>query len=184
MRHCAGARPTTVVPLGAKLTAMGLAISHRAVVLATFLSALSSQLFAQSPAVRDAAAALQRGEFGAAELKLRAEAHAHPDDAWTLSLLAYSLDNQKRPQEADAFHRRAVALSPHSAEILNNYGTHLWNAEEYAKSEAVFTDALAAAPTYFNVLYNLGVMATYAGHYERAREVLQSALRQQPKNVD
>jgi tetratricopeptide (TPR) repeat protein len=164
---------------------MGASIPHRSVwLVGVFVCALSGVRADQGTAVRDAAAALERGDFAAAERTLRAEAVAHPDDAWTLSLLGYSLDNQKRGQEAEEFHRRAVALSPRSAEILNNYGTHLWILEQYGKAETVFTDALAAAPTYFNVLYNLGVMATYAGHYDRAREVLQSALEQQPKNVD
>jgi tetratricopeptide (TPR) repeat protein len=139
---------------------------------------------AQTAAVNEAATALQRGDFAGAEQKLRAEARAHPDDAWTLSLLGYSLDNQKRSKEAEEFHQRAVQLAPASPEVLNNYGTHLWIEGDYAKAETVFAQALAAAPTYFNVLYNLGVMSTYAGHYDRAREALRGALAQQPKNVD
>jgi tetratricopeptide (TPR) repeat protein len=138
----------------------------------------------QTAAVRDAVAAMQRGDFQSAEKTLRAEVLAHSDDSWALSLLGVALDNQKRVPEADDFHRRAVALSPHAAEILNNYGTHLWNAGQYDKAETVFVSVLATAPGYFQVLYNLGVMATYTGHYERAREALETALRQQPENVD
>ena len=138
----------------------------------------------QSAAVQEAAAALQRGDLAAAERMLRAAVSAHPDDSWALSLLGYTLDNQKRGQEADEFHRRALKISPHAAEILNNYGTHLWMLGEYAKAESVLSDALAASPTYFNALYNLGMMATYNGHYDRARAALEAALEQQPKNVD
>jgi tetratricopeptide (TPR) repeat protein len=134
--------------------------------------------------VRDAAAAMQRGEFAAAERMLRAEAAEHPDDAWTLSLLACSLDQQKRSAEAVDLHRRAVKIAPRSPDILNNYGTHLWLVEDYSKAEEAYSEALLAAPTYFKVLYNLGTIASYAGHYDRAREVLRSALSQQPKNVD
>jgi tetratricopeptide (TPR) repeat protein len=135
-------------------------------------------------AVQSAAAAMQRGDFQAAEKTLRAEVKSHPGDAWSISLLGVALDNQKRLPEAEEFHRRAVAASPRSAEILNNYGTHQWIAGQFDKAEISFASALAAAPTYFNALVNLGVMATYAGHYERAHEVLESALRQQPQNVD
>jgi len=138
----------------------------------------------QNTRVRDASAAMQRGEFAAAERMLRTEAAEHPEDAWTLSLLASSLDQLKRSGEADDLHRRAVKIAPHSPTILNNYGTHLWLVEDYAKAEEVYSEALREAPTYFNVLYNLGTVASYAGHYDRAREVLRSALSQQPKNVD
>jgi tetratricopeptide (TPR) repeat protein len=145
---------------------------------------LAGVIWGQSAAVREASTALARGDFTAAERILRAEALAHPDDAWAASLLGYSLDNLKRGREAGEFHRKAVALEPYSAEILNNYGTHLWMDGDYSQAESVFSDALAASPTYFNVLYNLGVMATNAGHYGRAREVLESARLQQPRNVD
>jgi Flp pilus assembly protein TadD len=132
----------------------------------------------------EATAALERRDFAAAERLLRAGVLTKPDDAWTLSLLGYALDNQKRGEEAEEFHRRALALSPHAAEILNNYGSHLWMMERYGEAETAFAEALAAAPTYFNALYNLGLMAAYASHYDRAIEVLRAALRQQPKNVE
>ncbi|MCX6628219.1 MAG: tetratricopeptide repeat protein [Candidatus Solibacter sp.] len=139
---------------------------------------------AQNTAVQSAAAAMQRGDFQAAEKTLRSEVETHAGDSWAVSLLGVALDNQKRLPEAEEFHRRAVALSPRSAEILNNYGTHQWIAGQFDKAEITFASALAAAPGYFNVLFNLGVMATHTGHYERAHEVLESALKQQPQNVD
>ena len=138
----------------------------------------------QNAAVQSAAAAMQRGDYATAEKTLRVEVGMHPGDSWALSLLGVALDNEKKPAEAEEFHRRAVAASPRSAEILNNYGTHQWNAGQFDRAEISFASALAAAPTYFNVLFNLGVMATHTGHYERAHEVLEAALRQQPQNVD
>ena len=138
----------------------------------------------QNAAVQSAAGAMQRGDFQSAERILRAEVATHRDDSWALSLLGVALDNQKKLPEAEDFHRRAVAASPLSAEILNNYGTHQWIAGQFDKAEISFASALAAAPAYFNALFNLGVMATYTGHHERAHEVLESALRQQPQNVD
>ena len=44
-----------------------------------------------SPARQDAVAALQRGDFASAELKLRAELKRDPNDAETLSLLGTAL---------------------------------------------------------------------------------------------
>jgi len=158
---------------------------HPASLLAFLLFSISlSPAAGQSAATGQAVAAMQRGDFAAAETILRAEVQAHSGDAWAWSLLGVALDNRKKIPEAEEFHRRAMELSPRSADILNNYGTHLWSAGQYDKAEAAFTSALAAAPSYFKVLYNLGIMATYTGHFERAREVLETALRQQPQNVD
>ena len=164
---------------------MGRSVLHPASLIAALLLCTSAGRAAgQDAAVQSAAAAMARGDFQSAEKTLRAELEAHPGDSWAQSLLGVALDNQKRLPEAEEFHRRAVAASPRSAEILNNYGTHQWTAGQFDKAETSFAAALAAAPSYFNVLFNLGVMATYTGHYERAHEVLESALRQQPQNVD
>ena len=76
--------------------------------------------------IRDAIAAMQRGDFPSAEKKLRTEIGAHPDDAMALSLLGVALDNLKRGPEAADFHRRAVAKAPRSPDVLNNYAAHLW----------------------------------------------------------
>jgi tetratricopeptide (TPR) repeat protein len=181
--------PTLPQPIGATTVREWLPakIQNRAVtVLAAvlLLCASSGRGAQQDAAVRSAVTAMQRGDFQGAEKTLRAELETHSGDAWTLSLLGVALDNQKRLPEAEEFHRLAVAASPRSAEILNNYGTHQWLAGQFDKAEITFASALAAAPAYFSALSNLGVMATYTGHYERAHEALESALRQQPQNVD
>jgi Flp pilus assembly protein TadD len=75
--------------------------------------------------VDDALAALQRGDFAAAEQKLRVALRAHPNDGPVLSLLAVSLDGQHRAKEAEAAHRRALAYAPDSPDALNNYANHL-----------------------------------------------------------
>jgi tetratricopeptide (TPR) repeat protein len=157
----------------------------RSVILAVLLLPASAGWSAdQSASIRESIAAMQRGDFPSAEKILRAEAQAYPNDPWVLSLLGVALDNQKRILEAGSFHDRAIAKSPHSADILINYGTHLWSAGQYDKAETVFASALAAQPASFKALLNLGVMATYTGHYERAREALTAAQAQQPQNVE
>lgn len=89
---------------------------------------------------------------------LRSEAEARPDEPWVLSLLGVALDNQKKITEAEPFHARAVSISPRSAEILTNYGTHLWSAGQYDRAETLFASTLAASPAYFTALLDLGVM--------------------------
>jgi tetratricopeptide (TPR) repeat protein len=68
---------------------------------------------------------MQRGDFATAERQLRAEVAAHPNEAPALSLLAVALDRENKFQEAAAFHRRALAAAPNSADVLGNYGNHL-----------------------------------------------------------
>jgi tetratricopeptide (TPR) repeat protein len=108
---------------------------------------------------RDALAAVQRGEFRAAEQKLRPEVAAHPDDAPALSLLGVALDNLNRFQEAAEFHRRAIAAAPRSADILNNYGNHLAATGEDAAARDAFLKAIAVDPANFNANLQLARQA-------------------------
>ncbi len=50
----------------------------------------------ESPAIREALAALQRGDFAAAEQVLRPEVKARPGDSGALTLLGVALDSQKK----------------------------------------------------------------------------------------
>ena len=80
---------------------------------------------ADDVALRDAVAAFQRGDYPAAEAKLRAELKLHPDDADTLSMLGMVLDARKQFTEADALYRKAVAAAPRSVPVLGRYANHL-----------------------------------------------------------
>jgi Flp pilus assembly protein TadD len=99
---------------------------------------------------RDALAAVQRGDFRAAEQQLRTQVAAHPDDAPALSLLGVALDNLNQFQQAAEFHRRAVTAAPRSADILNNFGNHLSATGEEAAAHATFLKAIAVDPASLN----------------------------------
>jgi len=114
---------------------------------------------APSAEMRDAVASLQRGDFQGAERKLRAEIAAHPDDAWALSLLGSALDNLKRIPEADALHRQAIAKSPRSTEILNNYAAHLWLSGDEREAAKVYRQVVALDPAHFNANLQLARLA-------------------------
>src|SRR5215472_2579534 len=90
-----------------------------------------------------AMADLQRGDFQNAETKLRAEIVVHPENAWALSLLGSALDNLKRVEEADGFHRHAVELAPRSTDVLNNYAAHLWLAGDEKRAADVYREVVA-----------------------------------------
>src|SRR5258708_174246 len=100
--------------------------------------------------LRDALSALDRGDFQAAEQKLRGEIAAHPDNAWALSLLGAALDNLKRIPDADALHRRAIAKAPRSPEVLNNYAAHLWISGKERDAAAVYRQIVTLDPAHYN----------------------------------
>ncbi|HXB73485.1 MAG TPA: tetratricopeptide repeat protein [Candidatus Acidoferrales bacterium] len=123
------------------------------------------------PALQEAAAALQRGDFAGAELKLRAELQVHPDDAETLSLLGFALDVQKKFPEADSVHRRAVAAAPGSTRVLGRYANHLLSTGDEKSARKAFQDAIAIDPSdrYANLqLAQLALKAKDAAHAKEA----------------
>jgi tetratricopeptide (TPR) repeat protein len=107
-----------------------------------------TQALAQPLALRDAVSAMQRGDFATAERQLRAQVAAHPNDALALSLLGAALDNLKRLSEAAVYHQRAVAITPPSADVLNNYAAHLWIAGKLDESRKAYLRVLAIDPAH------------------------------------
>jgi len=143
---------------------------------------VAAMAWAQSPQLRDAMADLQRGNFAAAEPKLRAEVAAHPDDSWPLSFLAADLDSLKRVREADGLHRRAVAKAPRDGEVLNNFAAHLWLAVNEKESAAVYEQILGIDPSHAGANLQLARMAVNAGDFAKAMAHFEIALRRDPAN--
>jgi len=117
------------------------------------------QTAATNPTVRDAAAALERGDFQTAEQKLRSEIATHPDDPWPLSLLGAALDSLKRIPEADVYHRRAIAQAPRSTDVLNNFAAHLWLSGDEAEAAKVYRQIVALDPAHYNANLQLARLA-------------------------
>jgi tetratricopeptide (TPR) repeat protein len=136
----------------------------------------------RSPQLREAMTLLQRGEFQAAEPKLRAEVAAHPDDAWTLSLLASDLDNLKKVSEADALHRSAVAKAPRSIDVLNNFAAHLWMAGKPEEASKVYEQILAVDPSHAGAHLQLARIDANAGEFAKALAHFEAALKKDPAN--
>ncbi len=134
--------------------------------------------------MRDAMAALGRGDFAAAEPKLRAQVAAHPDDAWALSLLGAALDNLQRVTEADAFHRRAAAMAPRSVDVLNNFAAHLWLAGREDEAGKVFRQVVAIEPAHAAANLQLARLALREGNAQEALRCLDrlpAAERESPR---
>jgi tetratricopeptide (TPR) repeat protein len=101
---------------------------------------------ADDTALREAAAALQKGDYTLAESKLRAELAAHPADAEALSLLGMVFDARKQFTEADAQYRQAMAAAPRSAPVLGRYANHLLAAGDENGAHDAFIRVLALQP--------------------------------------
>ena len=156
--------------------------------VASRLVALAAAVFlagaADTPAMTEAMAALRRGDFAAAEQKLRAEVAARPDDAWALSLLGAALDSQKRSPAADPFHRRAVARAPRSVDVLNNFATHLVLAGQEQEAGKVYQQIVSLDPGHINANLQLARLALKAGNGAetlRCLDRLPSAEREHPR---
>lgn len=96
--------------------------------------------------LNEAVAALKRGDNISAEKKLRAEIAARPAEAEAWSFLGVSLDNQKKFSEAEAAHRKALALAPRSNSVLDKLATHQLTMGDPAAARKTFAQALAIIP--------------------------------------
>lgn len=116
-----------------------------------------------SPAIRTALAALQRGDFAAAEQTLRPEVKVRPNDASALTLLGVALDSQKKFPEAEDLHRRAVAIAPNSPDVWNNYANHLMGTGDEAGAGRLYLRVVALDPGNYNAGVQLVRLAVKAG---------------------
>ncbi len=111
------------------------------------------------PAIREALAALTKGDFPAAERTLRSDVETHPNDAGALTLLGVALDHLGKPPEADEMHRRALALAPRSIDVLNNYANHLTGAGKEDDARKMYQQVVAIDPAQFNANVQLARLA-------------------------
>jgi Flp pilus assembly protein TadD len=149
-----------------------LLISYLPAILSLLPSLCPAWQQAPSPEMRDALSALERSDFAAAERRLRAEIAVHPGDSHALSLLGAALDSQRKTSEADTFHRRAVARSPRSAEVLNNYAAHLWLAGREQEAGKVYRRLVALDPSHYNANLQLARLAIKARDGAQALQCL------------
>ena len=142
---------------------------------------------ADDAALREAAAALQHGDYAAAESKLRAELKVHPVDADALSMLGMVLDARKEFAEADAQYRKALAAAPRSAPVLGRYANHLLAAGNEKGAHDAFERVVAIDPTDAYANLELGRMelknkdAAHARQALRYLDRLPATLRDSPE---
>jgi len=96
--------------------------------------------------LNEAVDALKRGDNITAEKKLRAEIAARPSEAEAWSFLGVSLDNQQKFSEAEAAHRKALALAPRSNSVLDKFGAHQVTMGDPTGARKTFEQALSIIP--------------------------------------
>jgi len=136
-------------------------------------------------AIRQALAALQRGDFAAAEVTLRAEVKARPDDGAALTLLGVALDQQKKLKEAEDVHRRAAASAPNSADVWNNYANHMLAAGDADGAHRLYLRVVALEPGSYNANVQLARLAVKQKKGSEALSYLQrlAASQQESPNL-
>jgi protein SCO1 len=176
---------TVVIDRQGKLAANFEGNEFTAEQLGDFVQVLLEPAADDQAAIQDALAALQRGDFTAAEQKLRAELQAHPNEAPALTLLGVALDNLRKFPEADAVHRRAVANAPRAPDVLNNYANHLLGAGDEAGARKVYLQVAALDPANFNANVQLAQIALKEKHGAEALGYLQHlpANQQEAANI-
>ncbi len=102
------------------------------------------------------------------------------DYAWLIRAQIYQY--LKVPERAEESFRRALAISPSSAEINNNYGWFLCNSTRVSESLAYFDRAIAdpTYPTPFVAYMNKGICSGRLGQYAQARQDLERAIAMAP----
>src|SRR5690349_7239001 len=125
------------------------------VLVCVLVSCVCPPCGAQDDAISDAVAALERGDLANAEQSLQGLLNTRPNDAAALGVLGVVLDQEKKYREADGVYRRALAVSPRSAALLNNYGNHLIATGKSAEARKVFVQVLALNPGQPNALVQL-----------------------------
>lgn len=105
---------------------------------------------ARPDAYAEAASVFQRGDLSQAHQILNSAIAAQPNRPDLLGLMALVLDAQKEYDKAEPFHRRALALAPHSAALWNNFGNHCLSLSQEKKAKKAFTEVLAMEPAHVN----------------------------------
>ena len=114
---------------------------------------------AEDDAISRAVEALGRGDLPSAEQLLQAQLRARPNDGAALEVLGVVLDQEKKYAEADGVYRRALAISPRSPSLLNNYGNHLLATGKGSEARKIFLEVIGINAGNANALVQLARIA-------------------------
>lgn len=122
---------------------------------------------------------LQQGNRKAAIEKLQKALDQEPNYAPAHHSIALAYQEFGQFDLAEQHFRKAVELSPHDGNVLNNFGAFLCNQKRYTEGEEQFRLALRD-PTYATperALENAGMCILRLPDYDKAEQYLRQALR-------
>lgn len=151
-------------------------------ILACFL--LAQCCLAEDDAIATAVAALQHGDYSTAEQILRSHLKSQPKDGAAFGVLGVVLDQEKKYSEADEIYRRALADSPVSPALLNNYGNHLVATDKPAAARKAFLQVIGMDPGNANALVQLARLSLENKNAAEALTYLDRISKQGPERPD
>lgn len=119
-----------------------------------------------------------------AELESRASELLQQYPGWTLGWSALGVAMSSLGKDAEDVMRRAVELSPQSAEVHNNLGVMLRSRGRLDEGLVYLRKAMQLKPKYAEGLYNLGAAMQDADRYEEAIACYRKALKINPAYPD
>ena len=134
---------------------------------------------AADAALREANAALARGDTALAESLGRDALVLQPDDAAAWMFLGIAL-RQRDPIAAHAALTRALELDPHHPDARFHLGNLYRGQRRFAEAIAAYEAVLARAPAHPGLQNNLGLALEGAGEPERALAAYRAALAGEP----
>ncbi|SEN47661.1 type IV pilus assembly protein PilF [Pseudomonas sp. ok272] len=129
---------------------------------------------------------LQKGMAEQAKVPLGKALELDGSDADANAALGLVFQVEMEPDLAEQHFRKALAVRPGDARILNNYGSFLFEQQRYKEAYERFEQASADSlyPQRSRVFESLGMTAAMLGQRDLARQQLEKALRlnrQQPR---
>lgn len=128
---------------------------------------------------------LEQGQLELALEKLKKALQLDPKLSSAHTVIAVVYERINDPAQAQFHYKRATELAPKNGPALNNYGTHLCRAKQYAEADKYFARALAdpfyQAPGTAHA--NRGACAMLWGDLDLAEKSLREAVRLQPESA-
>lgn len=129
-------------------------------------------------------AALQAGQFGRAEQLARDQLRGHPQDQDLLLLLAVSLREQQKPDEALVIFAELTRLQPDNAVHWGNYATALRDIGALKEADQAYATSLRLVPDNAEQWFNLGLLRLQDHDYPGARDALLNAFAIEPQSPE
>ena len=110
----------------------------------------------------------QAGRFTEAETQAKIITQKFPNDQFGWKVLGSLYGRAGKMHEAVYAYERAVTLSPHDAEVLNNLGNSLQELGQVDAALARYNQAIDSRPDYAEAHYNLGITLQELGRLDEA----------------